>query len=251
MKKVAVRCRIAGCVALSLLVLPVAAIERPDPAPFVHLTQALMDAIPLGKAEVWQRILADDAIVIDEFGRRQDKAEAVRSIHAFPPGFSGSIEIRDPELRIHGDTAVLSGEFFERESVFDQKLLVRYIFSNTFVRRDGDWKLLASIDVTLPTVPPALDVRDLHVDDYPGTYRYGPERAFTVAVDAGKLFYTTKAGGRRIALDAVAKDVFMDGGDEKNLLVFRRDGSGHVRELIQRRKFNDLHLARVEPASPR
>ncbi|GAA0723926.1 nuclear transport factor 2 family protein [Dokdonella soli] len=250
MEKIAVRCSVAGCVALSLLALPVAAIERADPAPFMHLTQELMDAIPPGRAEVWQRILADDAIVIDEFGRRQDKAEAVKSIHPFPSGFSGSIEIRDPELRLHGDTAVLSGEFFERESVFDQKLLVRYIFSNTFVRRDGDWKLLASIDVTLPTAPPALDVRDLHVDDYPGTYRYGPERAFTVGVEGGKLFYTTKAGGKRVALDAVAKDVFMDGGDERNLLVFRRDAAGHVHELIERRKFNDLHLVRVEASSP-
>jgi hypothetical protein len=32
---------------------------------------------------------------------------------------------------------------------------------------------------------------------------------------------------------------------ERNLVIFRRDGSGKVVELIERRKFNDLHLKRA------
>ena len=51
-------------------------------------------------------------------------------------------------------------------------------------------------------------------------------------------------GGPHTALDPIAKDVFMDGGDEKSLLVFRRNARGEVVELIERRKFNDLHLQR-------
>jgi hypothetical protein len=216
----------------------------------VKLTQELMDAIPVGKADVWQRILADDVVVIDEFGRRQTKKEAVDAIHPMPQGFSGSIEIRDPQLHAVADTAVLSGEMYERESVFDQRLVVRYIFSNTFVRRDGRWQLLAAMDVTLPTRPPTLAVADLHPADYPGTYRYGPGRAYVVALDGDRLSYTTRAGGKSTPLDAVAKDVFMEGGDERNLLVFRRAADGHVVELIERRKFNDLHLEREAAKTP-
>lgn len=210
----------------------------------VALTGDLMNALIPGKADVWQRILADDALIIDEFGRIQHKKEAVAAVHPFPPGFSGDIEIRDPAVQVHGDTAVLSGEMYETETVFDQKLVVRYIFSNTFIRTGGDWKLLAAIDVTLPTEPPALKVDGLRVDDYPGIYAYGPNRAFTVASEGGKLFYTTKAGGSRTSLDPIAKDVFMTGGDERNLAIFRRDASGKVVELIERRKFNDLHMKR-------
>lgn len=210
----------------------------------VRLTQALMDAIPAGKAEVWQRTLADDALVIDEFGRRQDKKAIVDSIHPFPQGLSGSIEIREPTLRLHGDTAVLAGQMFERESVFGQSLVVRYIFSNTFVRRDGAWKLLAAIDVTLPTAPPALAVAGLVRGDYVGRYAYGPGRAYEVALDGDTLYYTTRAGGTRTPLEAVAKDVFMDGGDERNLVVFHRGADGAVDELIERRKFNDLRMKR-------
>jgi hypothetical protein len=210
----------------------------------VALTQELMNALIPGKADAWQRILADDAIIIDEFGRIQDKKEAVDSVHPFPQGFSGSIEIRDPAVRVHGDSAVLKGEMYEKEGVFNQNLVVRYIFANTFVRQNGEWKLVAAIDVTLPTEPPKLAVAGLVPGDYPGTYSYGPGRAWSVVAENGALYYTTKPGGPHTALDAIGKDVFMTGGDERNLAIFRRDASGHVVELIERRKFNDLHMKR-------
>ena len=210
----------------------------------VAMTQELMDALVPGKAEVWQRYLADDAMITDEFGRRQTKMEAVESMHPLPAGFSGSIELRDARVHVYGDTAVLDCEEYETEIVFGQKLVVRYFTMNTYVRRDGVWKVVAMEDVTLPTPPPRIDVRGLKLDDYAGTYRYAPDRAWIVDVDNGKLQWRTKAERPANALDPVAKDVFMGGDDEKNLLIFRRDDNGRVVELIERRKYNDLHLRR-------
>ena len=80
--------------------------------------------------------------------------------------------------------------------------------------------------------------------DYPGTYRSGLERAFLVERTDDKLVFRTKAGRPAIALDPVARDVFMGGDDEKNLLIFRRDDAGKIVELIERRKFNDLRMKR-------
>jgi hypothetical protein len=210
----------------------------------VGTTQQLMDALGDGKPEVWQRVLADDVLITDEFGRRQDKAEAVKGIHPLPSGMSGSIELRDAHVRAYGDTAVIDCEAYERETVFGQKLVVRYLFTSTYVRRAGAWRLVAMQDVTLPTPPPALAVSELALGDYPGTYRYGPERAFFIARSGDHLEQRTRADGAAHALDAIAKDVFMGGDDEKNLLIFRRDAAGKVIELIERRKFNDLHLRR-------
>jgi len=221
-----------------------------DPAPaavekeILGLTQQLMDALVPGKADVWQRLLADDALITDEFGRRQGKKEAVDGVRGLPPGFSGNIELRDPHVHVYGDTAVIECEWYETESVFEQKLRVRYIGTTTFVRRDGHWRVVAMSDVTLPTPPPPLEVRQLPLQDYPGTYRYGPDRAWSVAVESGKLVYRTKAGRAPVGLDPVATDVFMGADDEKNLILFRRDAAGKITEIIERRKFNDLHLRR-------
>lgn len=216
----------------------------------VALTQRIMDAIGEGKAEVWRQALADDAVVTDEFGRRQDKAEAVAAIRPFPPGISGSIQVRDARVRVYGDTAVIDFEDYERETYFGQQFVVRYPSTATYVRRSGEWKLVAWMDVTLPTPPPSLAVRDLSLADYPGTYRIAPDRAWSIERDGDHLVFRTKAGRPAVALDPVARDVFMGGDDEKNLYVFKRDAAGKVVELVERRKFNDLHLQR-EPAAER
>src|ERR1051326_3996536 len=85
-------------------VIAAAPVFADEPAPAVRdtilaLTRGLFDALTDGKADVWERVLADDAVVIDEFGRRQTKAEIVTDIRPLPSGFSGSIEIRQPQVR--------------------------------------------------------------------------------------------------------------------------------------------------------
>jgi hypothetical protein len=92
---------------------------------------------------------------------------------------------------VYGDTAVIVCEEYEQETVFGQKFVVRYIASNTFVRHDGAWKVVAMEDVTLPTPPPKLDVPNLPMQDYPGVYRYGPNHAWTVALHDGVLAFST------------------------------------------------------------
>lgn len=207
-------------------------------------TQALMDAIADNKPEVWKNALADDASIIDEFGTVQDKTEAVDGIKGFPAGFSGHIKLLNPSARIWGDTAVLVCDADEYEAVFGQQLHVLYRFTNTFVRRDHAWKLVAMEDVTVPTTPPTLAVADLRIADYPGVYRYGPSRAYMIVSDGKALSYTTKPGRPPTTMMPIAHDVFMDDGGEKNLLIFRRDASGAIQSLIERRKFNDLTLTR-------
>jgi ketosteroid isomerase-like protein len=212
------------------------------------ITQSLMDALASGKKEVWDAALAEDAIVVDEFGRVQQRKEAVDGVTGLPPGFSGEIRLLNPKAQVYGDAAVFIADADEYETVFGQKLHIPYRMTSTFVRRDGRWRLAAMHTVTVPTTPPALSVDGLKLDDYPGVYRYAPERAFTVSSDGKTLSFTTRVGRPATRLLPLARDVFMDDGDEKNLFLFRRDASGRVVELIERRKFNDLSLKReVQP----
>jgi len=207
-------------------------------------TQALVDALPTGDKAVWERVLTDDAVIIDEFGRIAHKADSVASLHPFPAGLSGSIELRDAHVQQYGDTAVLQVEEYERETVFGQNFVVRYQSLLTFVKQSGGWKLAGYEDVTIPTAPPKLVVAGLSLDDYCGTYRYAPDRAWKVGNDHGVLSFETKPGGPVHPLEPIARDVFMSGDDEKNLLIFHRDARGKVDALIERRKFNDLRLTR-------
>lgn len=214
----------------------------------LHITQAWVDAIPRGDRSVWQRTLTDDAVLVDEFGRVQHKRDAIAALSPFPRGFSGSIELRDAHVQAYGDTATLQVEQYERERIFGQQLVVRYQSLLTFVRRAGHWRIAGAADATIPTAPPPLRVGDLELGDYTGSYRYAPERSWAVSVRHGQLGYVSRPGQRFNRLQPIGKDVFMGSDDERNLLIFRRDAGGKVDELIERRKFNDLHLRR-DPAT--
>ncbi len=150
-----------------------AATEREN-TEIVKRAQILFDALAPGDVAVWREALTDDAVLVDEFGRRQTKAEALRDMRPLPTGFSGSIEIRRPKVHFYPQTAILDCEMFEQEKVFEQELTVRYLATLVFVRQGRGWKLAAMETVTLPTPPPRLEVRDVPLFDYPGTYTYGP-----------------------------------------------------------------------------
>lgn len=240
--------RAPALAALLIFLTPAARGDEPSAATreeLVSLTRQLMDAIAPGKAEVWQRLLAEDAIIVDEFGRKEDKRGLVAALRPLPPGLSGSIEVRNPIVRQHGDAAVVHFEAYERESVFGQALVIRYLSMATWVRRAAGWQLVAMQSLTLPTEPPALTVPGLRLDDYAGRYRFGPGREWIVRRSGEGLTLATRAGGKEIALQPLAADVFTEGNEERNLVIFRRDGSGRVERLIERRKYNDLHMERV------
>jgi ketosteroid isomerase-like protein len=244
---------------LALCVLPLLACCFPvsaEDAPatltrqLVASSQALVDAIPKGDKATWQRFLAEDAVLVDEFGRVTHKADTIASLHPFPEGFSGSIELRDPHATQHGNSATLQVEEYEQETVFGQKLTVRYQALLTYVKEGDDWKVVGYADVTLPTEPPKLVVNNVHAQDYVGTYRYAPTRAWTVVNKSGELSYTTRAGGTPNVLEPLGGDIFMGGDDERNLLIFRRGADGKVDALVERRKFNDLTLQRDGSRAP-
>ncbi|ULU23625.1 DUF4440 domain-containing protein [Dyella terrae] len=235
-----------GLLALGMVVVSAHAEEAPAALRdvLVKTTQALMDALPVGDKTPWEQWVTDDAVIIDEFGRVASKADTIASLRHFPSGVTGSMEMRDPHAWLHGDSALLSVEEYERESYFGQSFVVRYRSLLTFVKQGGQWKLAGAQDVTIPTPPSRLDVPGLVLDDYVGTFRYAPGRAWVVSVDHGVLGYVTRPGGPVNTLQPVAKDVFMGTDDERNLLVFQRDEHGKVSALIERRKFNDLRLGK-------
>src|SRR5947207_7367117 len=99
------------------------------PEELVRRTQELYDAVVPGNQAPWKKYFADDCIFADEKGRIFDKTKLVADITPMPAGYSGSIKIGHAQSRIIGETAVLSYDLDETETIFGQNLKERYHFT--------------------------------------------------------------------------------------------------------------------------
>jgi hypothetical protein len=134
---------LAGLVA-SFLPLAVRGDETITQDELVRRTQELFDAVVPANPEPWKKYYADDCLFADEKGRQLDKTKLVADITPLPQGYSGTIKLVKPVSRIIGDTAILSYDLDETETVFGQHLTARYHGTDTWLRRNGTWQIVAS-----------------------------------------------------------------------------------------------------------
>ena len=100
-------------------------------AELARRTQELYDAIVPGNQTPWKKYFADDCVFSDEKGRTLNKTKLVADITPMPTGYTGSIKIENVQSRIVGDTAILSYDCNESETIFGQKVTARYHTTDT------------------------------------------------------------------------------------------------------------------------
>jgi len=204
----------------------------------VRRTQELVDAVAAGDRRPFEKYLAADSIISDEKGRGMDKTAMLADQTGLPPGSSGSIKVVNPQSRILGDTAILSYDLNETETIFGQENKARYHETDTWVRRNGEWQIVAE-QILRYYEDPTPGKPDLkRYRDYVGTYELVPGMTLTVSAEGAELFMQ-RAGKPKDLLIPEAPDIFFLKGVEGRRL-FRRDDSGKVEALINRRNNEDI-----------
>ena len=141
-----------------------------------------------GDQAPWQKYFADDAMYFDEKGRAMDKAALVKDVTPLPKGYSGSITVVNPKSHIQGDTAILSYDLNETETIFGQNMTARYHGTDTWMYRNGKWQIVAG-QMFRYYEDPALGKSDARkYTEYAGTYELASGIIQTVSVRDGKLY---------------------------------------------------------------
>src|SRR6266581_9702694 len=176
----------------------------------VRRTQELCDAIAPGNQAPWKKYYADDCIFSDEKGRILDKAKLIADITPMPTGYSGTIKIGNVQSRILGDTAVLSYDANETETIFGQNMTARYHTTDTWLRRNGEWKIIATQAHRYYEDPAVGKADPKKFADYAGTYELGPGQTRTVTAEGDKLFVEPK--GKKEQLFPETSEIFFRKG---------------------------------------
>ena len=215
----------------------------------VRRTQELYDAIVPGNRTPWKKYFADDCIFSNEKGHTMDKAKLVADITPMPPGYSGSIKIDNVQSRILGDTAVLSYDANETETIFGQNLKARYHITDTWLRRNGEWQIIASQAHRYYEDPAIGKADDKKFPDYIGKYELAPGQTRTVAVENEKLFIERNGNkeeqNKKQQLLPETSDLFFR-KDVEGRILFHYGSTSAVDALIDRRNNEDVVWRRVK-----
>src|SRR6266567_3979427 len=154
----------------------------------VRRTQELYDAVVPGNQAPWKKYFADDCIFADEKGRVFDKPKLIADITPVPAGYSGTIKIENAQSRVIGNIAILSYDADETETIFGQNLRARYHVTDTWLRRNGEWQIIASQAHRYYEDPAIGKADGKKFPDFVGSYELAPGQTRTVTSENGKLF---------------------------------------------------------------
>jgi hypothetical protein len=204
----------------------------------VRRTQELMDAAAPGNPLPWKKYFADDAIYFDEKGRAMDKTALLKDLSPLPNGYSGSIRVLDARGRIFGDTAILSYDLDETETIFGQDQHARYHGTDTWIRRNGQWQVVAGQMLRYYEDPSPGKLAAARVKKYLGTYELVPGTDREVTFD-GQNIFMRRTGREKEMLIPEAPDIFFRKAIEGRIL-FRQGSQGQPDLLIDRRNNEDV-----------
>jgi hypothetical protein len=207
-------------------------------AELVRRTQEMFDGLVGGDKTPWKKYFAEDAMYFDEKGANMNKAALVETITPLPTGYSGTIKVVNAKSHIEGDVGVLSYDMDETEVIFGQDLTARYHATDTWMRRDGEWKIIAGQVLRYYEDPATGKVDHASYGDYAGTYELSPGNRLTISVDGDQL-YRQRGEQAKGLLIPEATDIFFRKGVEGRI-VFRRGGTGKVDALLDRRNNEDV-----------
>ena len=223
--------------------------ESATPQELLRRTQQLYDSLVTGDQTPWKKYFADDCTFSDEKGRTFDKTKLVADITPLPKGYSGAIKIENVISRMIGDTAVLSYDLNETETIFGQELHARYHVTDTWLRRNGNWQILASQAHRYYEDPAVADSSQLlnsaqhSTADRVGVYELTPGQTRIVTAENGKLFI--ERNGKKEELLPESSDLFFGKGVEGRIL-FHYAANGKIDALIDRRNNEDVRWKKIK-----
>lgn len=184
-----------------------------------------------GERTIFDRIVADDFTGTDESARVRSKVEEMELIQPPPASIKSSLTNDDVQVRIYGDAAIVTGRIVVKTQLADQaQIHFQSRFTDTFLKRQGRWQVVARHYSRLPPYRAAVKVDPKVYDEYVGQYELAPNFVVTITKDGDK-FMSQASGQPKFELLPESDTVFFIKGFSA-LFIFMRSRNGEVTRMI-------------------
>lgn len=110
--------------------------------------QWIIEAYSTRDLKDFDRIVADDFLITGANGRILNKTQKRANVAAdyteFAPDAVFKIDEESAKVRVFGDTAISTGFIIENYMYKDTKINSRVYFTNTYLKRNGRWQVVAA-----------------------------------------------------------------------------------------------------------
>jgi ketosteroid isomerase-like protein len=192
-----------------------------------RLEDEWLSAYLRGDKATFDRIVADDFTGTDESGKVRSKAEERALVQAVPASVNASLTAEDVQVRVYGDTAVVTGRIVSR---VQGNLNFQSRFTDTFVKRDGRWQVVARHYSRIPKERAPIRLDSKTYDAYVGQYELAPNVVLEVTKENDKLMSLVAGQPKQELLPESEIEFFLKGLTAQ--FIFVRDESGRVTKLI-------------------
>jgi ketosteroid isomerase-like protein len=107
------------------------------------LEETWVNALQKGDLAALDALLADTYVDTDEGGQRGGKQDVMGALKSGDLKIK-SIELSDMRVHPYGEAAVVTGSARQDASFKGQPLLAKVVFTDTFVKQGGKWRVVAS-----------------------------------------------------------------------------------------------------------
>jgi hypothetical protein len=207
------------------------ATEQPKFSPaqqeVLNVRNALRETALRRDMAAWSRYVADDCIFSDDDGGLQTKAQFIEHVGKLRPEYYRSVNPRDYVVHVYGNTAVINFRLTGHEQFTDADIISEMRQTETYVKQNGSWLLVARQWGKLPVnfrKPVAVDTSVYK--DYVGQYESRPlDDVETVSLKDGKLW--SQIGKDEDEYLPLGSDTFFVKSDLGSV-TFSRDAQAHV-----------------------
>lgn len=232
--------RIAAFLLVAVLFAPARAPAADVDAEILAAIRARFAAYRDGDADAWAKFVDDDCVCSGE-----TKAAIRDAIANRPAGVKGSYgEPGEFVVHPHGDVAVARYRVAETVEVDGKQQVGAQWRTETYLRRDGAWLLIAGAEAAIAPDPAPIALDHAALARLVGTYEYTAGANDVVTLEGDRLFVQSTGEAKR-ELFAESHDTFFARGQPWRL-VFRTGADGKVDGVAFRQGGQEYAARRVE-----
>jgi len=181
---------------------------------------------------------------LTEDNRALTKAQLLEEMKPLPKGLAGRLRAGKLAAEVHGNVTVTTYIAEEWLSYYGQVIENEFRMTDTWLKTDAGWRLIASQVLAVLEDPPAIALPRETLCGYNGVYRLTEEITTTITCIENAIS-SERTGRKPVAMKAEVRDVFFEPGRPRTRRIFERDVHGAVTAFVDRREGLDIRWVRV------